>query len=74
MASTSRAPIRKHRVGPNINIDLAARQALLLVEPSAVLGNLISVASLHEGIPQQHREAMMVQTPRAQLAVLVGAV
>jgi hypothetical protein len=39
-----------------------------------VLGNLLSRATLHEGVPQQHGEVMTVQTPRAQLAVVIGIV
>jgi hypothetical protein len=68
------APIRKLGVGPDFDIDLIAGQAVLHVEPPTVLGNLLSVASLHEGVPQQHGEAVMVQTPRVQPAVLVGTI
>jgi hypothetical protein len=68
------APIRKHGVRRDIHVDLAALQAMLLKEPTIVLGRRVPIASLHEGIPQQHREAVTVQTPRAQLAVLKGAI
>jgi hypothetical protein len=68
------AHIRKHGVGRDINVDLAALQAVLLEEPTVVLRRPIPIASLHEGVPQQHREAMTVETPRAQPAVLKGAV
>jgi hypothetical protein len=44
------------------------------VELPTVLGNLLSVASLHEGIPQQHEEAVTMQTPHAQPTVLVGTI
>jgi hypothetical protein len=39
-----------------------------------VLRNLLSVASLHEGVPQQHGKVVMVQTPHAQPAVLIGTI
>jgi hypothetical protein len=69
-----RDPIKKHEVGPNVDVDLTAGQAVLYVELPTVLGNLLSIASLHEGLPQQHGEVVVVQTPRAQPAVLVGTV
>jgi hypothetical protein len=69
-----RSPIRKHGVGRDIDVDLAVLQAVLLIEPPIVLGNLILVASLHKDVPQQQRKALMVQTPLAQSAVLKGAV
>jgi hypothetical protein len=31
------APIKKHRVGRDIDVDLAAMQAVLLIEPTVVL-------------------------------------
>jgi hypothetical protein len=68
------APIKKHEVGPDVNMDLTVGQTMLHVEPPTVLKNLLSIASLHEGVPQQNGEAMMVQTPRAQAAILVGTV
>jgi hypothetical protein len=55
-------------------MDLTVGQTMLHVEPPTVLKNLLSIASLHEGVPQQNGEAMMVQTPRAQAAILVGTV
>jgi hypothetical protein len=69
-----RAPIKKHGVGQDVDIDLTAGQAILHVEPPTVLGNFLSVASLHEGVPQQHGEAVMVQTPHAQPTILIGTV
>jgi hypothetical protein len=69
-----RGAIRKHGVGWDIDVDLTALQAVLLKEPTVVLGSLVPIASLHEGVPQQHREVVMVQTPHAQSAVLKGAV
>jgi hypothetical protein len=68
------APIRKHRVGSNIDVDLAALQLVLLIEPTVVLWGSVPIGSLHEGIPQQQREAVMVQAPHAQMAILEGAV
>jgi hypothetical protein len=59
-----RAPVRKHGVGRDIDVDLAALQPVLLIEPTVVLWGSVPIASLHEGIPQQKREAMMVQAPR----------
>jgi hypothetical protein len=47
------APIRKHRVGPDIDVDITARKTILLVEPPTVLKNLDPVANLHEGVLQQ---------------------
>jgi hypothetical protein len=47
---------------------------MLCVEPPTVLGNLLSVASLHEGVPQHHGEVVTVQTPCAQPAILEGTV
>jgi hypothetical protein len=47
---------------------------VLLKEPPVVLGNIVPVASLHEGVPQQQREVVTVQTSRVQPAVLKGAV
>jgi hypothetical protein len=61
-------------VGQDIDIDLAALQCMLLIEPIVVLWGSVPVASLHKGIPQQQREAMMMEAPRAQTAVLEGAV
>jgi hypothetical protein len=68
------APIRKHGVGRDINVDLVALQAMLLKELSVVLRNLIPIASLHEGILQQQREVVTMQTPHAQPIILKGAV
>jgi hypothetical protein len=70
----SQAPIRKHGVEPDVNVDLTVGQAVLHVEPPTVLKNLLSVASLHEGVLQQHGEAMTVQTPHAQPAIIVDTV
>jgi hypothetical protein len=61
-------------VGWDIDVDLTTLQAILLEEPPVVLKNLVPVASLHKGIPQQQREVVMVQTPHAQLAILKGVV
>jgi hypothetical protein len=47
---------------------------MLLKEPTIILRRRVPIASLHEGIPQQHREAMTVQNPCAQPVVLNGAV
>jgi hypothetical protein len=47
---------------------------MLLEEPPTVLRNLILTASLHEGIPQQQRKGVMVQTPHAQPAILKSTV
>jgi hypothetical protein len=54
------APIRKHGVGLDVNMDLTVGQAVLHVEPPMVLGNLPSIASLHEGVSQQHGEVVTV--------------
>jgi hypothetical protein len=51
-----------------------ALQAVLLKELTVVLGRCVPVASLHEGISQQHRETVTVQTPCAQPAILKGAI
>jgi hypothetical protein len=61
-------------VGQDIDIDLAALQLMLLIEPTVVLWGSVPIASLHEGIPQQQRKAMTVQAPHAQTVVLKGAV
>jgi hypothetical protein len=61
-------------VGRDIDIDLTALQAVLLIEPTIVLWGSILIASLHKGIPQQQREVVMMQTPRAQAAILEGAI
>jgi hypothetical protein len=68
------APVRKHRVGQDIDVGLAMLQDVLLIEPTIVLWGFVPVASLHKGIKQQQREAVTVQTPRAQAVVLKGAV
>jgi hypothetical protein len=68
------APIRKYGVGWDIDVDLTALQAMLLKESTIVLRRHVPVASLHKGIPQQHREAMTLQTPRAQPAILKCAI
>jgi hypothetical protein len=47
----------------DIDVDLVALQAVLLEELTEVLERRVPVANLHEGIPQQHREVVMVQTP-----------
>jgi hypothetical protein len=69
-----RAPIRKHGVRQDIHVNLTALQVVLLIELTVVLWRCVPVGSLHKGIPQQHREAVMVQAPRAQPAVLKGVV
>jgi hypothetical protein len=51
-----------------------ALQAVLLKELTVVLRRCVPVASLHEGISQQHRETVTVQTPFAQPAILKGAI
>jgi hypothetical protein len=51
-------------VGRDIDVDLAVLQPVLLIEPTVVLWGLVPVASLHKGILQQQREAVMVQAPR----------
>jgi hypothetical protein len=61
-------------VGWNIDVDLAMLQVMLLKEPAIVLWGSVPVASLHKDIPQQQRETVIVQTPRAQAAILEGAV
>jgi hypothetical protein len=61
-------------VGWDINVDLIALQPMLIKEPTVVLWGSVPIASLHKSIPQQQREAVMVQTPRAQAAVLKGAI
>jgi hypothetical protein len=52
-------------VGQDIEIDLAALQPVLLIEPTIVLWGSVPVASLQKGISQQQREAVMVQAPHA---------
>jgi hypothetical protein len=52
-------------VGWDIDVDHAALQPVLLIDLTVVLWGSIPVASLHKGIPQQQREAVMVQAPRA---------
>jgi hypothetical protein len=61
-------------VGWDIDVDLVVLQAVLLIEPIVVLSGSVLIASLHKGISQQQREAVMVQTPRAQAVVLKGVV
>jgi hypothetical protein len=61
-------------VGRDIDVDLTALQVVLLIEPTVVLWGSVLVASMHKGIPQQQREAVMMQTPREQAVVLEGAV
>jgi hypothetical protein len=60
-------------VGRDIDVDPTALQPML-IEPTVVLWGSVPVASLHKGIPQQQREAVTVQAPRTQTAVLKGAV
>jgi hypothetical protein len=52
-------------VGWDIDVDLAALQPVLLIEPTIVLWGSVPVANLHKGIPQQQRDDVMVQAPRA---------
>jgi hypothetical protein len=40
-------------VGWDIDVDLTTLLDILLEEPPVVLKNLVPVASLHKGIPQQ---------------------
>jgi hypothetical protein len=40
-------------VGWDIDVDLAALQAMLFIEPTVVLWGSVPIASLHKGIPQQ---------------------
>jgi hypothetical protein len=40
-------------VGRDIDVDLAALQPVLLIEPTVVLRGSVPIASLHKGIPQQ---------------------
>jgi hypothetical protein len=61
-------------VGRDIDVDLIALQTVLLIKPTVVLWGSVPIASLHKGIPQQQREVVMAQTPRAQTAILEGAV
>jgi hypothetical protein len=61
-------------VGLDVDVDLTAGQAVLHVELPTILRNLLFIASLHEGVPRQHGEAMTVQTLRAQPAILIGTV
>jgi hypothetical protein len=68
------APIRKHGVGQDDDIDLVAGQAVLHVELPMVLRNLRAIDSLHKGVPQQHGEAVTVQAHRAQPTILKGPV
>jgi hypothetical protein len=63
------APVKKHRVGWDIDINLTALQAMLLKEPTVVLWGSVPVASVHNGIPRQQREAVTVQTPHAQAVI-----
>jgi hypothetical protein len=67
-------PVRKHRVGWDIDIDLTALQVVLLIKPTIVLWGSVLIASMHKGIPQQWMEAVTVQTPHTQEPVLEGAV
>jgi hypothetical protein len=60
-----RAPIRKHMMGWDIDVDLTALQVVLLKEPPIVLRNLVPIASLYKGVPQQQRKVVTVQTPCA---------
>jgi hypothetical protein len=46
-----RAPIRKHKVGLDIDVDLAALQVVLLIELTIIIWGSISIANLHKGIP-----------------------
>jgi hypothetical protein len=61
-------------VGRDLNIDLTVLQTMPLKEPTVVFRGSIPIAYLHKDIPQQQREALTVQTPHAQVAVLEGAV
>jgi hypothetical protein len=61
-------------VGWDIDVDLAALQTILLIESTVVFWGFVPITSSHKGIPQQQRKVVMVQTPRAQMAVLEGAV
>jgi hypothetical protein len=61
-------------VGWDIDVDLIVLQTVLLIESIVVLSGSVLVASLHKGISQQQREAVMVQTARAQAVVLKGVV
>jgi hypothetical protein len=69
-----RVPINKNRVGQDIDVDLATLQAMLLIDPTIVLWGSVPVASLHKGIPQQQREAVMMETPRVQATIPEGLV
>jgi hypothetical protein len=68
------APIRKHGVGQDIDVDCVALQAVLLIEPTEILWGSVPIASLHKGIPHQYREVVMVLSPHVQVAILKGAV
>jgi hypothetical protein len=43
-------PIRKHGVGPDVDLDLTEGKVVLHVELPTILRNLLSIASLHEGV------------------------
>jgi hypothetical protein len=45
------APIGKHGVGQDIDVDLVVLQAVLLEDSTIVLGSRVPVASLCEGVP-----------------------
>jgi hypothetical protein len=43
-----RAPITKHRVGWDVDVDLTAGRVVLRVEPPTVLDNLLTIANMHK--------------------------
>jgi hypothetical protein len=45
-------PSRTHRVGQDIDVDLTALEAVLLIESTVVLWGSVPIASLHKDIPQ----------------------
>jgi hypothetical protein len=61
-------------VGRDGDADFAAGQAVLHKEPLVVLDSLLTIASLHKGVPQQHGEVMTVQAHHAQPTVHEGAI
>jgi hypothetical protein len=43
-----RAPITKHKVGWDVDVDLTAGRVVLRVEPPTVLDNLLTIANMHK--------------------------
>jgi hypothetical protein len=69
-----RAPITKHKVGWDVDVDLTAGAGRAPCRATHGTRQPPHHSQYAQGVPRQHGEAVTVQAPHAQVAVLEGAV